>query len=134
MNQQQGPERLVAQMKGLTQNIDGFQINSTLIGTYRPFLTEFTAFKKFISDASASLGLKRQSEFYFNFKEAGFTGIVCFTGSYIAIRTNPLSGQVIYDSFISDRFVNNINAAESLYRQTVSFFDSRVIAETYEAL
>jgi S-adenosylmethionine/arginine decarboxylase-like enzyme len=129
-----GPEKLIAKMKNLNGCTDGFQIVSTVKSNRKLLLFDFRNFKHFINDISASLGLKRSGEFYFNFADSGFTGIVCFNGSHFSLHTLPGTNQVSFDIFLSDRLLNNINVCEELYRQAVQFFDSEVVKESYAAL
>jgi S-adenosylmethionine/arginine decarboxylase-like enzyme len=134
MNHNAGPERLIAQMKELNSNSNGFLITSTLKSTKLNLLLEFRTFKLFINEITSAVGLKRTGEFYFNFAESGFTGIVCFQGSHLSLRTAPPTAEVTFDLFLSDRVLNNINLSEELYRKTATFFCSEVVRESYEAV
>jgi S-adenosylmethionine decarboxylase len=129
-----GPERLIAQMKQMTGTSDGFQITSSLKTARRELLLEFRPFKEFINDASAVAGLKRSGEFYFNFIDGGFTGIVCFHGSFYSLHTDLNRELVGVDIFMSDKLLNNINIGENLYRSTIHFFSSMVMEESYQSL
>lgn len=129
-----GPDRLIAQMKNINGNTDGFQIVSTLKTMEKSMLVSFLPFKEFIIKAASNAGLTRHGEFYFNFPETGFTGIVCFPQSHLAVRTSPVENTLSFELFLSDRLINNINVAEHLYRSTVGFFSSDVLAEAYSSL
>ena len=131
MNQNGGPERLIAQMKSLNGNTDGFQIVSSIKSSTLKLLTEFMPFKEFVTRESAALGLKKSGEFYFNFTKSGFTGIVCFSGSHFSLQTDPLTSLVQVEIFLSDRLLNNINISESLYRRSISFFEAAVVMEEH---
>jgi S-adenosylmethionine/arginine decarboxylase-like enzyme len=134
MNYNGGPERLIAQMKQMTGISDGFQITSRLKTSRQELLLEFRPFKEFVNEASGVAGLKRSGEFYFNFADSGFTGIVCFNGSYYSLHTHP-AGELIYvDIFMSDKVLNNINIGEVLYRNSIHFFNSFVMEVNYQSL
>jgi S-adenosylmethionine decarboxylase len=128
-----GPERLIAQMKSMHGEKDGFTINSKLRTDDTPLLVQFMPFKSFINETSGSVGLKRDGEFYFNFMSGGFTGIVCFKGSYLSLHTNPVTAEADFEIFLSDKILNNINLAEFLYRESIAFFQSRVIEQAYKS-
>jgi S-adenosylmethionine/arginine decarboxylase-like enzyme len=129
-----GPARLISQMKSLNGEKDGFQIISRLNCPDTALLMEFRPFKQFVNDLAARAGLKRSGEFYFNFKDSGFTGIVCFNGSHISLHTEPALNEVLLEFFLSDRLLNNINIAEDLYQETMRFLGSSVVEEAYNSL
>ena len=131
MNHNSGPERLIAQMKSLNGNTDGFQIVSSIKSATVKLLTEFMPFKDFINHESSDLGLKKSGEFYFNFAKSGFTGIVCFNGSHFSLQTDPLTSLVQVEIFLSDRLLNNINISEDLFRKSVRFFQADIVMEEH---
>jgi S-adenosylmethionine/arginine decarboxylase-like enzyme len=126
-----GPERLIAQMKSLNGNTEGFQIIGRFSAGQKALLMEFRPFKEFINQSSGSFGLKRSGEFYFNFAKAGFTGIVCFSGSHLSLNTDPVTDQVDFEVFLSDRLLNNINISEALYQSSLNFFQASVLSEEH---
>ena len=134
MNQLEGPQRLVAQMKSMNGTTNGFHIQSQLtVSDLKSSLT-FSAFKEFLNKQAESMNLKRFGEFYFNFPESGFIGIVCFQGSHICINSRPKEKLVHFESFFSDRLLNNMNVSEHLYRQSVNFFESAILSESMESV
>ena len=128
MNQNGGPERLIAQMKSLSGTTDGFHIVSSLTTGQKPLMREFRSFKDFANLTSAKLGLKRSGEFYFNYRLGGFTGIVCFNGSHLSIQTDLVNEKVNFEIFVADRIINNINIAEELYQSSIGFFQASVLS------
>jgi S-adenosylmethionine/arginine decarboxylase-like enzyme len=131
---QRGPENLIANMKRMWPPAEGFRISSLLKSTKGALMTQFLPFKSFINEMTGAHGLSRNSEFYFNYSDSGFVGIVCFQHGYISISTRPETGEVDLDFFLSDQMLNNINATEYLYGDTVRFFESTVVTENFESL
>ena len=131
MNHNGGPGRLIAQMKSLNNSESGFQIVSNMKAGNLRLIVDFRPFKDFVNHTAGALGLKRSGEFYFNYTQSGFIGIVCFQNSHLEIQTNPLTGIVRFESFFSDRLLNNINVAEELYRACAGFLGSAVVEEEY---
>ncbi|HYF69663.1 MAG TPA: hypothetical protein VD884_16075 [Ohtaekwangia sp.] len=129
MKNNHGPEKLIDEMKMLCGSESGFQIIGNLRANKLPLLLDFRPFKMFIETQRERYALNTQGEFYFNFADAGFTGIDRFDKGYLTIRTSPPISDISLEIFVSHLVENYRVISQAIYEETINFFDSEIIQE-----
>lgn len=127
MKNNHGPEKLIAEMKRISGHGKGFQITGNLRANKVPLLLDFRPFKIFIESQRERYALSTQGEFYFNFADAGFTGIDRFDQGYLAIRTSPPINDISLEIFVSHLVDNYRMISKAIYEETINFFDSEIV-------
>jgi len=94
-------------------------------------LVEYQAFRTFIDQQIAQLGLTKVGEAYHNFPGGGFTGVVCLTESHLSIHTWPEQTYLTFDVFLSNHLKDNRPVTRALYAAVRSFFNGTPLLEQY---